>query len=77
MYENEKTISFSDMQEIELFVKAAEKCNFDIDVFYDHAVIDAKSLLGILAIGIQRQLKVCYGGLNANFEKVIAKLAVA
>ena len=28
------------------FVSAASRCNFDIDVFYNRIIIDAKSILG-------------------------------
>ena len=31
------------------FVKEAGKCDFDINVFYNRIVIDAKSLLGVLS----------------------------
>ena len=52
MYENEKVIRFMDTEDIKEFVKAAGKCNFDIDVFYNRAVIDAKSILGMLGVGL-------------------------
>ena len=42
----EKKIRLSDTDEVKDFVNAAGKCDFDIDVFYNRAVIDAKSLLG-------------------------------
>ena len=29
------------------FVSAASKCKFDIDVFYNRIIIDAKSILGL------------------------------
>ena len=33
------------------FVSAASRCNFDIDVFYNRIIIDAKSILGLLKSG--------------------------
>lgn len=64
----------SDVQE---FVNAAGRCDFDIDIFYNRVIIDAKSILGILSMDLTRKLTVrCYGE-NPDFNKVIAKFAVA
>lgn len=77
MYEIEKKIMLPEPGDIVAFVKAAEKCNFEIDVFYNRAVIDAKSLVGMIAIGLAKDIVVRYGGRNANFENVVAKYAIA
>lgn len=77
MYENEKVIRFTDTDDIKEFVSAAGKCNFDIDVFYNRAVIDAKSILGMLGVGLMNDMTICYGGENENFENVIDKFATA
>lgn len=77
MYDTEKTVRFGDVQEIKAFVLAAEKCDFDIDVYYNRAVIDAKSIMGMLAIGLHKKITICYGGLNTAFEKFIDKFVVA
>ena len=42
---NEKQIKLQSRQEVQDFVQAAGKCNFDIDISYDRIVIDAKSFL--------------------------------
>ena len=39
----ERKIRLSDTEEVKEFVSAAGKCDFDIDVCYNRAVIDAKS----------------------------------
>ena len=72
MYETVKVIRLSDMDEVKDFVRAAGGCDFDIDVKCDRTFIDAKSLLGV-----KKNLQVCYGGKNENFENVVAKFAVA
>ena len=59
------------------FVRAAGGCDFDIDVKCDRTFIDAKSLLGMIGLGVKKNLQVCYGGKNENFENVVAKFAVA
>ena len=39
----EKKIKLTEYEEVKEFVHAAEKCDFDIDVFYNRIIIDAKS----------------------------------
>lgn len=59
------------------FVNAASRCDFDIDVFYNRVIIDAKSILGVLSMDLSRVLTVKCHGEDADFAKVIAKFAVA
>ncbi len=64
-------------EDVNEFVNAASRCDFDIDVFYNRVIIDAKSILGILSMDLNRVLTVrCYGE-DENFSKVIKKFAVA
>ena len=63
--------------EVQKFVNVASKCDFDIDVFYSRAVIDAKSLLGMLYLGVAKELTIKYSGKDAGFEKTVRKYAVA
>ena len=70
-------IKLNATEDVQEFVNAASKCDFDIDIFYNRIIIDAKSLLGILSMDLTKQLTVrCYGE-NPNFNKVIKKFAVA
>ena len=34
--------------EVADFVNEASKCDFDIDISYNHYVVDAKSILGVM-----------------------------
>lgn len=68
MYENEKEIRFSDADDIKEFVRAAGKCDFDIDVFYNRVVIDAKSILGVMSLDLTQILTVEYMGEDAEYE---------
>ncbi|SER95222.1 HPr family phosphocarrier protein [Lachnobacterium bovis] len=77
MYENKKMIRFADTNEVKEFVKAAGKCDFDIDVIYNRIVIDAKSILGVLALGINKDLTIGYHGNDENFESVLSDLSIA
>ena len=77
MYETVKVIRLSDMKDVKDFVRAAGDCDFEIDVKYNQTVIDAKSLLGMIGLGLQKNLQVCYGSRNENFENLVDKFAVA
>ena len=74
---NEKNIVLNNVEAAKEFVKAAAECDFDIDVCYNRAVIDAKSLLGMLYLGICKDLVVKYGEQDECFEHVMNKYAVA
>ena len=73
----ERKIRLADTEEVKEFVDAAGKCDFDIDVCYSRAVIDAKSLLGMLYLGLSKDLTIKYGKKDAGFENVVRNFAVA
>lgn len=54
----EYQVVFRDFEDIRKFVRAAEQCDYDVDVYYNHIQIDGKSLLGIINIGIGKKVKV-------------------
>ncbi len=59
---------------MEEFVKAAGKCDFDIDIFYNRVIIDAKSILGIMSMDLTQELTVqCYGE-DKEFDKSNSKI---
>ena len=72
----EHQIRLNAAEDVREFVNAASKCDFDIDIFYNRTIIDAKSILGILSMDLTKNLTVkCYGE-NPHFNEVIAKFAV-
>lgn len=73
----ERKIQLADTEEVRDFVASAGKCDFEIDVFYNRAVIDAKSLLGMLYLGVAKELTIKYGGKDAHFENTVRKYAIA
>lgn len=73
----EKKVKFQNSEEVEDFVKAAGQCDFEIDILYDHIYIDAKSFLGVLGLGLRKNLTVQYVGENAGFENMLENFAVA
>ena len=58
----EKKIQLHATDEVQEFVKAASQCDFDINLQYERAIVDAKSFLGVLSLGLCRNLTVSYGG---------------
>ena len=73
----EHQIKLNAADEVKEFVNAASKCSFDIDLFYNRIIIDAKSILGILSMDLTKVLTVkCYGS-DPEFNKTIAKFAVS
>lgn len=59
------------------FVKRASRCEFDIDVYYNRVVIDAKSLLGVLSMDLTRVLTVSMNGQDEEFENYLDELDAA
>ena len=74
---NEKVIKLADVEEVCDFVRAAGMCDFDIDICDQRMIIDAKSILGVMGLGIMNELTVKYGGEDMAFENVLSKYAVA
>ena len=74
---NEKIIKLADVEEVCDFVRAAGMCDFDIDISDQRMVIDAKSILGVMGLGIKKELTVKYGGEDITFENVLNKYTVA
>lgn len=73
----ERQIRLNAIEEVKELVNAASKCDFDIDIFYNRIIIDAKSILGILSMDLTKNLTVqCYGE-NREFNKTLKKFAVA
>ncbi len=63
--------------EVQQFVNAASKCDFDIDISYNRYIVDAKSFLGVYGLDLRRPLKVSYNGYNSEFEELLKRYAAA
>ena len=68
-------IKLNAAEDVQEFVKAASKCDFDI--YYNRFLIDAKSILGILSMDLTKVLTVDCHGENKEFERTLQKFAVA
>jgi phosphocarrier protein HPr len=68
----QKKIKISSIAEAKELVKLACECDFDINVFYNRVIIDAKSILGVLSLDLTKVLTVEYNGEDKNFEEFLA-----
>ena len=65
------------LEEVKDFVTVASKCDFDVDVFYNRFVVDAKSIVGVLGLDLNRILTVSYSGYKKKKTEMINRLAKA
>jgi len=66
-----RQIKLSSIEEVKDFVTITSKCKFDIDIFYNRVIIDAKSILGILGLDLSKILTVKYAGVDSDFERIL------
>ena len=69
-----KTIMLKPSQ-VQDFVNAATKCDFDIDIYYNRYVVDAKSILGVIGLDLTKPLTVEYRGYDQGFEQFLSSHA--
>lgn len=77
MMEYRRQIKLSGPEDVREFVRFAERCDFDINVFYNRFIVDAKSILGVFSLDLSKNLTVEYGGIDAGFERMLQKYCVA
>ena len=68
---NKMKIRLNATADVREFVRA------DVDIQYDSTIVDAKSILGIISLGLAKILTVNCHGENAEFVDAIQKFAVA
>lgn len=71
----EKKIKISSVEEAKELVRKAMECDFDINVFYNRMIIDAKSILGVLSLDLTKVLTVEFDGENKEFEEFLEEYA--
>ena len=71
-------IRLENTHDAEEFVKAASMCGGDVDLHSGVVYIDGKSLLGVLAMGIKRDMNVSVSNTEDTFfKKAVQKFVVA
>ena len=63
--------------EVKDFVRAASKCDFDIDISYNRYVVDAKSILGVLGLDLRQILTVLCHGYSEEFDGYVRRFSLA
>lgn len=71
-----KKIRLNATEDVKEFVKAASKCDFEVDISYNRILIDAKSILGILSMDLTRVLTVTCHGEDHEFDRFLQKYAL-
>ncbi|MCD8222605.1 MAG: HPr family phosphocarrier protein [Clostridiales bacterium] len=64
----ERKIRLVTIEDAKNFVTRAIKCDFDIDIYCNRIIIDAKSILGILSLDLTKVLTVQLHGSDEDFE---------
>lgn len=64
------------LDEVNAFVEAASKCDFDVDVSYNRFTVDAKSIVGVLGLDLNQTLTVTYNGYDPRFEEALNRYAM-
>lgn len=67
----QRKIRIASITEAKDFVSRAANCAFDINIFYNRVIIDAKSILGVLSLDLTKVLTVEYDGENERFEEFL------
>ena len=74
---NKINIKFNDVTDVSKFVHILSKYDADFNLYCGSYCVDAKSLLGMLYLGICKDLVVKYGEQDESFEHVMNKYAIA
>ena len=64
----ERKIRLKSVEDAKNFVKVTTGCDFDVDLYDNSIVIDAKSILGVLSLDLRHVLVVSYNGENEELE---------
>ena len=74
---SQSKIKLNATEEVQQFVNAATRCDFEVDVYYNRFLIDAKSILGVLSLDLTKVLTVDCHGESKEFNRTLKKFAVA
>ena len=73
----EKKIRFNVVDDITEFVRAAEKCEYEVAVISNTASLDAKSIIGVMSMDLTKELTVQYRQEDTEIETVLEKFTIA
>lgn len=64
-------------EEVKDFVARAGRCDFEIDICYNHYTVDAKSIVGVFGLDLRSILTVTCHGFSTEFDQYLRALAIA
>ena len=67
----QRKIKLTTIMDVKEFVTVAGECDFDVNIFYNHIIVDAKSVLGVLSLDLSKVLTVEYDGEDTMLENVL------
>ena len=67
----QRQIKLTTIMDVKEFVTVAGECDFDVNIFYNHIIVDAKSVLGVLSLDLSKTLTVEYDGEDPLLEEVL------
>lgn len=73
---NMKKIKLSGIHDALEFVRAAENCQFEVDIKYNHFIIDGKSIIGVCSLDLNKELTVSYCGDDTKFESMLSHFSM-
>lgn len=72
----EQVIKFLSVKDASQFITKASQCDFDIDVLYNHILLDGKSILALMSLDFSKPVTVKYSGSNQQFESFLSTLVL-
>ncbi len=70
-----RQIKVSRVEDAKTLVSTASRCSFDVDVYYNRMVVDAKSILGVMSLDLSQPWTVQYSGVDTTLEDVLDRFA--
>ena len=70
----DKYISFKSVEDVQEFVQAISNINYDMDLLQDRYIVNAKSILGILSLHINKPINIKAFRLENSTEDDYKKL---
>ncbi|MCD7737053.1 MAG: HPr family phosphocarrier protein [Lachnospiraceae bacterium] len=74
---SKRRIKMNTVDDVRIFVKAADKCIFPVNITFDGRMIDAKSIMGVMSLDLTQELTVSYSEEDAELERVLNQFACA
>lgn len=68
-------LRFRETEQIIRFVKLMGDCIYDADIKYDHIVVDAKSLMGVLSVAAHKEVELVIHSSQDHSLAITSRLA--